>query len=927
MADHHTDHHSSAKAWFISFVLIMATIIGAVVFVQFMPIVSEPTAVGGRGTERTSMSMGRAEQSGVEMSVASGEVRASRVVPQPSFLIDRDESLDVHVSDPTVAEVVSWLTGSGAVRQAAFGARVRGGRLRILLGDEEILSQEAGADAREVWSDEMSISPNQRVEYVMDFEGGEEASRQLRPLWRPAGAGAGHPLPADDPTWAVRNQTVQGLVRVQTLQCARCHQSSDPSWQATLTAEQPPLLGRIGARVRPAWLRNWLRNPRDVNPGAHMPDVFTDSEAADETIEDIVHYLVSLGGPIEHTEESLDRNLITTGMVAYHRVGCVACHGPLEPLDALPGGRRAGSEPRAAYTTLDHLRGKTTHSELTRFLKDPLQSHPGGRMPDMVIEDLEAEAIAAYLSDRFADRSATESSASPFMPEPARVERGREAFIARGCSTCHELGPNRTALPARPSSLSLESIAGVSEDRGCLSGAPLDTGDQHVDYDLTDRDRLLIRSLLESIQRDGAQLPASDELAATMIRLNCVACHEFHGYGGPERAITGYFESVDEAEMGDEGRLPPTLTDVGAKLYTSWIRDVLENEGTSRPYMATRMPQFGTENVAAMPDLFARAAGVSPGANPENEPEFSQELAQVGRDLVGAGGGMNCITCHEIAGHSSTGVPGPDLAQMAGRLRYDYFRRLMLDTKVVRPTTRMTDFFVEGETIWPHLDGEFQKQVDSLWAYLSLGEMLPLPDGLPDPGGFEIRVEDRPVVFRTFMSQAGVRAIACGFPEQVHCAFDADQVRLAIVWEGSFLSAQGAWGGRGGSTTNPDQPPAWTAPDGPTLIIGETDAFPESFEEVDQRIEFTGYRLDDQHRPIMLYEIRRGDDIVKIEEQPLPQVSGQERSLLRRFTLKGAAGLAVQIHPELAELRADSAGRTIELDDRGHAMFALEVTR
>ena len=54
---------------------------------------------------------------------------------------------------------------------------------------------------------------------------------------------------------------------------------------------------------------------------------------------------------------------------------------------------------------------------------------------------------------------------------------------------------------------------------------------------------------------------------------------------------------IGEADLGDEGRLPPHLTGVGDKLQPEWLREVLLNKGTARSYMATRMPQFGEANI------------------------------------------------------------------------------------------------------------------------------------------------------------------------------------------------------------------------------------------------------------------------------------------------------------------------------------------
>ena len=82
-----------------------------------------------------------------------------------------------------------------------------------------------------------------------------------------------------------------------------------------------------------------------------------------------------------------------------------------------------------------------------------------------------------------------------------------------------------------------------------------------------------------------------------MVRFNCYACHERDKLGGVEEARNPHFQS-DMPEMGDEGRLPPHLTGVGAKLTSEWLRTVLDQGAKDRPYMFTRMPRFGTANVS-----------------------------------------------------------------------------------------------------------------------------------------------------------------------------------------------------------------------------------------------------------------------------------------------------------------------------------------
>src|SRR5207253_2380814 len=92
-----------------------------------------------------------------------------------------------------------------------------------------------------------------------------------------------------------------------------------------------------------------------------------------------------------------------------------------------------------------------------------------------------------------------------------------------------------------------------------------------------------------------------------MSSLNCVACHTRDGKGGPTDARLQYFVGIGQADLGDEGRIPPHLTRVGQKLRREAIIDILEKGLSVRPYMATRMPQFGHNIIGHMPALFENA--------------------------------------------------------------------------------------------------------------------------------------------------------------------------------------------------------------------------------------------------------------------------------------------------------------------------------
>src|SRR5213075_2229667 len=124
------------------------------------------------------------------------------------------------------------------------------------------------------------------------------------------------------------------------------------------------------------------------------------------------------------------------------------------------------------------------------------------------------------------------------------------------------------------------------------------------------------------------------------------------GIGGPSPERVEYFTIAAGADLGDEGRLPPHLTAVGGKLRPEWTREVLVNKGYVRPYMATRMPQFGEHNIGRLPTLYEQADSPARAATaPENLAD-----AKFGRNLVGTGG-LACISCHSFGQYKSLGIP------------------------------------------------------------------------------------------------------------------------------------------------------------------------------------------------------------------------------------------------------------------------------
>ncbi len=686
---------------------------------------------------------------------------------------------------------------------------------------------------------------------------------------------------------------------IAELNCIACH-AAPQAIAERLDSRKAPLLGQVGQRFSPDYLRAWLADPHKVKPGATMPNLMTGIEPGvlGQMAEPLVHFLVSLGGIARPVETPFNETDVNRGRVLYHQVGCVACHAPREaPAVLNPTLKPAGEDPYGAEQGLpteipDGAMEKaaplgsfaqTNIESLTDLLLDPAKIRPSGRMPAMNLTKDEARAIATYLIATDVEKNPQAAVQAPFTLNPAKVASGQRMFAQLGCAHCHEMGPNRTEVkPQRPmpftSFLELKHL-----DKGCLAAEP---EAMVANYNLTAEQRQLIRETLGRARTLSQPLSEAQTIDRTLATMNCYACHARDGQGGPVEARRPYFMTMGEAELGDEGRFPPPLTGVGGKLRTAWMTEVISSGAKVRPYMATRMPVFQTVNAEVLAAKFEKVDAPCPA---EDLPPmaFSSQLAADGRRLAGTERGMSCINCHSIKGSEPIGEPAMDLVSTHERLRSDWFHTYMLDPAKLRPGTRMPNHWPPDQANpFPDVqDGDPDRQIDAIWAYLSQGEFLALPEGVPEEGGYDILVRDEPVVFRTFIKGAGARAIGIGFKEQVHLAFDSEKCRVTEIWRGPFLNASGAWAGRGGNATDP----------GGADVVKPADEFPfktlqgnGDMTMTQPTPEFRGYRFDQYRQPILQYSF----DDWSIEEQPLPIVRPAAPGLRRIFDVKLAPGRA-----------------------------------
>ncbi len=469
-----------------------------------------------------------------------------------------------------------------------------------------------------------------------------------------------------------------------------------------------------------------------------------------------------------------------------------------------------------------------------------------------------------------------------FKPKAGLVANGKELFQSVGCANCHRMEATDVAS-AESAGLTVSAkkgkpLAQLTSNAGCLADQPSVNVPK---YELTTAQRDAIRSALKKSAADK-QVVASEKLEFHLANSNCLACHQRGDVGGPESTRDGLFLTRMQ-EMGNEGRLPPTLTGVGDKLQPKYIAQTLAEGGKERPYMMTRMPGFGQAISQSMTELLVKldAQPISHEARADTE----EVMIAAGRKLVGSEG-LACIKCHTFGSKATPGIQAIDMRRMSERLNEDWFHRYMLDPTRYRPGTRMPLSFPDGKsTLTTVFEGDPHRQIDAMWRYLAQGEKIREPVGL-DAEAIVLKPLERPIIYRNFIEGLGPRGIAVGYPEQTNIAWDAGSMSLAMIWKNEFIDAAKHWVGRGPGNQSPlgDFVVKFEATS-PLAVLEKFDS-PWPTESPRARdYHFSGYKLNSAGQPSFRY--RFAD--VSVEDQPLPNgVGGRQGStgILRQLNIK-----------------------------------------
>lgn len=660
----------------------------------------------------------------------------------------------------------------------------------------------------------------------------------------------------------------QGHILVGELRCAACHEGIDPGGM-----KKAPDLRSVGSRLSVDYLKRFLADPHGTHPGTTMPDVLKGlpADEKEKVSESISHYLRSLTAKekVKVVEGSVKR-----GQEIYHEVGCVSCHSPR---------KENGAEVKAkGVVSLAHVSGKYQLGELADFLSDPLKVRPSGRMPDLNLTSAEAAHLEAYLGGGKLKKHA--------MPTEDQVKAGKANFEKYNCVACHEVGDAKAQQGPK--------LGAMEFGKGCHSG-------EGIDYRLDDGQQKAIRVALEK----PVKLSDEDRVKMKLTRLNCIACHKRDDFGGVPEDLDAFFHSSEEA-LGNEARIPPPLTKVGGKLKPEWMNKVLYDGLSVRPYMTTRMPQFGREALEGLPGLLAKVDELE---NVELPPPGRQDRPMVsnGGHLLLGTEGLNCISCHNYNGKESPGMKGLDLITTYQRLQSGWFYRFMQNPGAHRPGIIMPNYFPDGKAVQTDiLGGDTHEQLRALWYQFSLGRSARDPKGLQSKPN-RLVVTDKVRVYRGRSRVAGYRGMAVGFPGGMNYAFNAEYGTLSAIWKGEYVNAN--WRSQGAGNFDPAERAIQLAQDVSFLnkkdveeswplrpvMTKENPVNPDPLYPKNLGYAFKGYVFDEKGNPTLSY--RCGE--VKIADRS--EVRG-DKVLRRSFEFETEKGTEIYFRALTGEVKKES---------------------
>jgi len=366
--------------------------------------------------------------------------------------------------------------------------------------------------------------------------------------------------------------------------CASCHATQN-SRGNLMGGELAPEITRVGSKVKPDWLRRWLRAPQGYDPKTRMPRYRYD----DKQVALLAAFLLSKKDDDFLANVHLghsDPESVARGKKLTSDYGCAACHrinGVTPPEGFAPDLSRVGSKP---LFQVGFLRGmpETLPDYISGKIRDPRAFGPALKMPSFMLTDQQVEGLTTALlaqTDRAVTMPPELVRSTPHAQYHPGGDAGRLMEDLR-CQSCHTINGNGGDMAP---DLSME---GSAVQRAWL-------------LDFMKNPDTLRPALIR-------RMPKFNLSAAEIQNLSDYILTAYQGAGFDSEALDRGALNVEAAARGrelfyskyacqachiadykkDKGYVGPALADVGDRLSAVWIYKWLKNPAALVP--GTTMP-------------------------------------------------------------------------------------------------------------------------------------------------------------------------------------------------------------------------------------------------------------------------------------------------------------------------------------------------
>jgi len=362
--------------------------------------------------------------------------------------------------------------------------------------------------------------------------------------------------------------------------CASCHAVQNAAGNV-VGGDVGPELTRVGNKVKPEWLRAWLKNPRVYDAETAMPHYrFTDQQ--------VFLLTAFLGNKADSdllANVRLDASTpeqITHGKLLVTQCGCASCHeisGIKKPDNFAPELTRIGSKPLTQIIFLPGM-AHTVPDYISAKIRQPRSFGATLKMPQYTFTTAQVDALTTALlslTDRAHDlpRALTVPAPPSYNYQPAG--RAGQLMADLACFSCHAIngrgGDMAPDLTWEGSSVQRQWLLAFLKNPNTLRPALIRRMPR---FNLSDSDAAELTDYIMTVyqtpafDRDsmpsGGYTPAQVEQGRQLFysKYACQSCH------------------IIDTKV-DKGYIGPTLTQVGSRLNAGWIYHWLKEPQTMRP--------------------------------------------------------------------------------------------------------------------------------------------------------------------------------------------------------------------------------------------------------------------------------------------------------------------------------------------------------